>query len=266
MAFENGGIISELAPGKPLSPGRWLNPAADYVIHWGEPEDDDHSEDRSSQWKSLNGLGVTMYVFKRDESSWIPWPRVYIPDGVAALGFQKECIGIWAAIPIHVSVEQASSSGLFGRLVEERVKVVDMFDLETISKYRQLWDLGSCQSSAERKCIDTYSTPDCLDDNRMQDEVYALQLGWLQYRWSLDKHKATHIAENIQEEVCHTDTPILGWRDGPVECEKGHLSNTVHPWVMKQMKEMPRFSFGIMFRFCANNCGVTVRGDLPTLS
>jgi len=42
-------------------------------------------------------------------------------------------------VHIHVSFDQAASSGLFGRLVEERIKLVDASDKASIQKYHQLW-------------------------------------------------------------------------------------------------------------------------------
>jgi hypothetical protein len=50
---------------------------------------------------------------------------------------------------LHVSFEETASSGLFGTLVEERVKLLDPFDAETILKYHQLWALGPHEEQEE---------------------------------------------------------------------------------------------------------------------
>jgi hypothetical protein len=43
---------------------------------------------------------------------------------------------------LHDSVDQATSSGLFGRLVKEPIQLVDAFDDATTQRYHQLWSTG----------------------------------------------------------------------------------------------------------------------------
>lgn len=80
---------------------------------------------------------------------------------------------------IHVDAEPAMQSGLFGRLGEERVVMVDALDEDRISRFRDLWNEHG-------------SVPDVITDDffcaarsgqEWQSDLDQILVSWLRDRW-----------------------------------------------------------------------------------
>jgi hypothetical protein len=165
---------------------------------------------------------------------------------------RKEYVVVLAVVPIHATFEQAARSGLFGRLVEERVKLVDIANQATITKYRRLWSFGLRQDQKERRIFKKYQKlEDLIFD--LQDTFYNVQSEWLQHRWVLDGHEESLFLEYGEED---NDTE---WSEGVLGEMEQRTFRRAHSWVKKTLKESPRFTFGIVFRWCEKNCSTRVR-------
>lgn len=84
-------------------------------------------------------------------------------------------------VNLHVSIEQATSSELFGRLAEERVKLVDAADEESIQKYHQLWSSGPQEDEEPATFFEQALSTKGLKD-RVNNWRYGLCREWVRFK------------------------------------------------------------------------------------
>lgn len=126
-------------------PDRWFGPATDVVhLNWCGPLDSMIDNGFNPilffLWKTAKAKAASISAglvggFNSGVSMWAN-------ENFDLFERRKDCRVTLEMITLHVSFEETASSGLFGTLVEERVKLVDPFDAEMILKYHQISALG----------------------------------------------------------------------------------------------------------------------------
>jgi len=172
---------------------------------------------------------------------------------------RKDYLVTLMIVSLHVSVDQAASSELFGRLAEERVKLVDPADEETIQKYHQLWLSGPQQDGEPAKFFEL-----ALSTKGLQDKVEKwrndMDRQWLRHKWTraVDENLV-----NIKElEGVWLEPPENEDEDedpGDPEGIPLDILNKDHPWVKEILEDMPQFTPMIMFRLCEEKCHIPRR-------
>jgi hypothetical protein len=87
-------------------------------------------------------------------------------------------------ITLHVKIDDALTSGLFGRLGEERVVLVDASNKVLIKRYYDLWNTGlkEDQDQEPREFFqevlhhETFKT-------KVEHWKYELKVDWLAFKW-----------------------------------------------------------------------------------
>jgi hypothetical protein len=175
------------------------------------------------------------------------------------LEHRKDYLVTLIIVNLHVRVDQAASSGLFGRLAEERVKLVDPADEETIQKYHHLWSLGP-QDDQEPAAFFKLALSTKLLQDRVK--IWGNYVGrqWLRHKWS----------QVLDENITNIKEPDKVWLEAPGDGDKydepedpeimlPEYPNKDHPWVKKTLEGMPQFSPMIMFRLCEDKCYIIHR-------
>ena len=153
-------------------------------------------------------------------------------------------------------------SGLFGRLVEERIRLVDAFDKEAIRQYHHLWSSGPQKDREPATFFELALSTDC-SEKRIQRWCDEVETVWLLHKWhramekgfaNIEEPEKIWLEHRIDE---HGD--FLDILDGgpPGLVKPRDFPNKNHHWVKKMLEDMPRFSPMIMFRFCEQQCHLT---------
>lgn len=269
VAFETGDVMGE--DSDPHDHGqlpvgfhsdRWFDPARDTVhLHWDGLFDlmspDTLNPILHFLWnvsKGHNEASITAGLMGGFQDNYsCPWAD----SNFDLLGRQHEFSITLHTVNIHVTLRQAMKSGLFGRLGEERVRLVSATDSEAILKYYQLWLAGRRQDSRSRAFFDL-----ALSSPLMGDEVQNfrddLETKWLRNKWTNledqrspdapPKENPKLMGLNSKADEC--GKPIDVWNRRPRFGKIEAFPNVEHPWVKKMLKEMPNFRPVIMFRFC----------------
>ncbi|KAK9312704.1 hypothetical protein V1522DRAFT_441145 [Lipomyces starkeyi] len=136
---------------------RWFSPATDIVhLNWDGPFD--VSVDDSCNpipfflWKAAKGIAASITVdllggFK--STFLLAEVKVYFD----LLERRKDYVVTLHIVNLHCSFDQAASSGLFGTLVEERVKLIDATDEETILNISSFGLQGHNKTSSPRHSL-----------------------------------------------------------------------------------------------------------------
>jgi hypothetical protein len=268
VAFQNAGIVKDGSD--PNAPPwfsetslrqRWFSPATDTVhLNWAPaygPSFDHVGEPIPFfLWEAAKGIAASLtadLLYPFDD----PSRRGWITSDYDMLARRKDYLVTLMMVNLHVSIDQAAGSGLFGRLAEERVKLVDPADEETIQKYHQLWLLGPQQDQEPATFFElALSTKDFKD--RVKKWRNDVDQQWLWHKWTQAKDEAENLA-NIKE-----SEPI--WLIPPGQEDEyedeGLLPdypNMDHPWVKKMLEGVPQFFPMIMFRLCEEKCYIQRR-------
>ncbi|KAH8799800.1 hypothetical protein F5884DRAFT_868907 [Xylogone sp. PMI_703] len=84
-------------------------------------------------------------------------------------------------INLHVDINKALASGLFGRLGEERIVLVNATDKERIQRYHNLWASGPQKDREHRLFFDgTLKTGSLYKD--LEKWKYELDVHWLRFK------------------------------------------------------------------------------------
>jgi len=184
-------------------------------------------------------------------------PHFYNPN-LELLSFRKDLLITLQVVCLHVSVEAALNSGLFGRLGEERIVLVPTADSETISKYHRLWEAGP----EDREAGEFFDTMKLLQGNVVKWQ-YELVVYWLRFKceqalkdgfasnsdlngiWLADDHN--------DEEDYDSDNGMIRYSKGPGANWSGFFDEH-HPFVKDVLEKMPNFEPVIMFRLCELEC------------
>jgi hypothetical protein len=161
-------------------------------------------------------------------------------------------------ISLHVTDEEAARSGLFGRLVEERVQLVDPFDEETIRKFHNLWSHGPPEDAAPAEFFDLALSKKERFHDRIKQWGDNVEKVWVATKWlqlkrrSANAGKSDEIWLNIGEEGGGSPSTMFInlWRFNISQC----APNKDHPWVKSVLDSIPEFRPMIMFRLCRQEC------------
>jgi len=172
------------------------------------------------------------------------------------LDIHKEYLVCVKMINLHVSLNEALTSGLFGRLGEERIVLVSTTDEEALQKYYKLW-------AAEPKeyCEPERSFKEDLRTGLLQQKVdrwlYELRVYWLRFKCvqAIRNDVATQedLASIWFDTIGPEDGKLGAYAEGPGANWSG-LFDEDHPFAKTVFENMPRFSPVIMFRLCEMNC------------
>lgn len=182
----------------------------------------------------------------------------YTNEMFALLEGRKDYLVCLKMVSIHVPMDRAIDSGLFGRLGEEPIKVVDALDdEETIRKYQQLWTLASPAPEEDREAAAFF---ELVATRRLQDRVRRwseeLEKLWLWNKFfqaRREQFPGIREPETIwlrpPDDDYDSDDPDPSMGIGP-----RWTPNRDHPWVKKMLEAMPHFRPMIMFRHCVLKC------------
>jgi hypothetical protein len=274
VAFENAGVLgvdveAEVKPDDPegwvsgtsLS-DPWFSPAIDIVhLNWTEAYEAEFMNASSPipffLWAASKGIAASItaeLVHDFDPPSRFEGSR----KDFDLLEHRKDYLVTLRRVCLHVDVDQAARSGLFGRLAEERVKLVDPTDKDAIQKYHELWAAGPLEDQE----------PATFFEKALSTESFQARIkkwsGELEQLWLRRKYFAAQEAD-----FANIEDPEHIWLE-PRRDENGEsldlqislagirteifFPNKDHPWVKKAIEEMPRFTPMIMFRLCDRKC------------
>lgn len=168
----------------------------------------------------------------------------------------------------HVDAEPAIESGLFGRLGEELVVMVDALDDQRVDQFRDLWEKhGSSPDSLTGDFFKRYS-PYRTHNGRpaVQDRLEKIRARWLRDRWhditgwwvtellwsgrTRQSWHESKVPGLVKEEVWDSAPPRPRLRRD--EWQAAGIPNRGHSWVRETYSRMPKFLPTIMFRLCTN--------------
>lgn len=273
VAFENGNMLGEYADldqvgyfsASALSE-RWFCPATDIVhLHW-----DGHFDVMTPD--NLNPIFFFLSIAAKSSS-----PASIVADLVGGgllrnyssdqdgpnfdpLEGASDYTVALEVINLHISFKQATSSGLFGRLGEERVQLIDADDLETIHKYYDLWISGPRRDRDPASFFELALSPEAFRQ-RLQIWHTAFRTKWLRHKWKGVRDESLLEAASsiwLRHDVNQIETPLEVWNGRTRFSDIQVLANEDHPWVKQMLSLLPKFSPVIMFRFCERECYLTI--------
>ncbi|KAH8808738.1 hypothetical protein F5884DRAFT_380663 [Xylogone sp. PMI_703] len=229
----------------------WFSPTTDIVHHnWNEGENP-FRPCRVTPFSFFQTVAATAIAASIDKSflhklngndtNFSP----YIDKDLTLLEHQKHYFVTIYMVTLHVSIAQAARSGLFGRLVEERVKLIDAADTKTLHKYYYLWLEGPREDEEPAEFFNL-----ALSGNRFQGPVLDWREGnnvqWIGHKW---KNGGKDSAENPEQVWFNPEKDDVWPKVTPFG-----VPNINHPWVKKTLEDIPRFTPMIMFRLCEQKC------------
>lgn len=171
---------------------------------------------------------------------------------------QKIVLGIaMAAISLHISVEAALESGLFGLLGDAPVQLVD-FDDE--ARLRQFYTLFKANALDEEPAVQTLFELFLSSRFRTAVEKWTRQADWIIMAnlWYYGRHSERY------RDILGAD-PSSAWTPKLEECfyfsMYEHLLNDDHSWVKQAREKAPKLRPQIMVRYCTRKC--YTREQLP---
>lgn len=157
-------------------------------------------------------------------------------------------------VSIHAPLQPAIESGLFGRLGEERVTLVDATDTERKEQYRAFWE-----KYGRRPDLNPYRFFDkwCQQGEWAREQAEGLQLLWLVSRWFKDKDSVPSTATAWKKQPSNSNTDsypsMLRFLDG-MDIRKSWTPDREHPWVRDTLASLPQIRPTVMFRLCTHDC------------
>jgi hypothetical protein len=248
---------------------RWFAPSRDIpFLHWtpivGIEEEFFVDCVVDISWYAQRGIAGILAERLRDfysDSTRFDWAI----DDFAEISKIKNYLVAVKVVVLHLPLEMAVHSGLFGRLGEEAIKLVDMADTETIQKYQELW------ASSPRRDFEPEPFFNRLDSlqKRVPAWVREVEELWLRYKWSEARKADWHGVEQPRDIWLGPGTKDddelqkrLSRRfpeDLTEDLDYGddyYHPNREHPFVQKVLHEMPCFQPRVMFRHCHRNCHI----------
>lgn len=167
---------------------------------------------------------------------------------------------------LHADEEPAIQSGLFGRLGEERVVMVDTFDEKRVKEFRDFWRRHrNTPNELTEKFFEECIVSDPIQCRRTVLKVMEdIKTKWLLERWydttgpwvrQQDVMGITRwrqdfrIVPGLVREQVWTKAPVRNNRHSSISF---WTPNQEHPWVKATYSSMPQFIPVVMFRFCTN--------------
>ncbi|KAJ5455620.1 uncharacterized protein N7458_003884 [Penicillium daleae] len=222
------------------------------------------------KWFAKKALGTAVFSEMIN-----PWNRYSGTQGLEAgmqhapkTGWNDPMI-ILESIPIHARREEVLAAGVFGKLADEPIQLVDPLDAEHIRQYYQLYqDLPKTrpQSPSAQRFFEVYAKhPGRVEvfQGLVRDWIEQGKAREFQHLW--EKWKAARddnfsgidhpemiwigpaAANMLDERIL-----ILGSVDGGINL-KLFRPNETHSWVQANLVKSS-FTPRIMFRWCADSC------------
>ncbi|GAB1313475.1 hypothetical protein MFIFM68171_03685 [Madurella fahalii] len=186
-------------------------------------------------------------------------------EAIEVLSHGDEYMIVLDMVVVHVRLDVATSSGLFGVGGDERIKLVDPEDWANMNKYRTLWRLhGSDQDAEAARFFDSMApeimAPDTFElSTRVAKWREDLVKVWIWHRWKserLQDHEGLLEANRVWlGEDRWGDTPeqngpptLSSPRRRPWEIDiEVREPNDDNPWVQATKQKMPSFTRGSCF-------------------
>ncbi|KAH8812359.1 hypothetical protein F5884DRAFT_785183 [Xylogone sp. PMI_703] len=265
VAFDNGDMLGR--GGDPRDKGRlpvgflgdrWFNPTTDVIhINWDGivhlMNNDTFNPMRHFLWNATKSCAPASIMADLVGGGLVDnYSCAWNNPAFDLLKGGKEYTVTLQMIDLHVTLDQAIDSELFGRLGEERVKLVDADDEETILKYHELWGAGPYMKYDPTAFVEIAVSPRMLH-KKIKTWNEALETKWLRNQWYHTEDKQLVACPDLIWLGCEADqtedaTGI--WNARTTYSKVLARPNKDHPWVSKMLETMPVFSPVIMFRFC----------------
>lgn len=164
-------------------------------------------------------------------------------------------------ISLHVSMTNVLASGLFGRLGEERIVIVDATDEEIIQRYHKLWISGPQEDREPERFFNEILEPQSFY-SKLEKWKYELGVYWLRFKCQQAIMNGTYRKEYL-DKIWYTTEISTGFDKYPKAVPKfqkgpganwNGLYDENHPFSKRVRNDMPRFSPVIMFRLCEEKC------------
>ncbi|OQE12867.1 hypothetical protein PENFLA_c060G03453 [Penicillium flavigenum] len=158
-----------------------------------------------------------------------------------------------AAVSLHITMEVALQSGLFGLLDDAPVQMVDVGDEARLTAFQGLFKEHALEREpAVQTLFETFSS--CRF--QMALEKWKREAEWtiFAYMWQSARR------ENL--DILGTN-PGSAWLPHLKEREfirmSQYLPNEKHPWVKKAIQSAPKLKPRIMVQYCTNQCYIKER-------
>jgi hypothetical protein len=176
--------------------------------------------------------------------------------------------GVLEIVEIHMTHYEAAHAGVFGRLGEEPIQLVDPRDTAAVAAFRDVWRRHRSPSE-EPDVAELFSyAVDSAEAYRAEVEQWLRELETV---WIWYKCKELRVPDATLDRIWPdpnrpTGRPIRllfpfpngrRQRNPTFPSENTAVLNWEHPWVREQLEQMPRFEPALMFRHCPHMCGLS---------
>ncbi|KAB5540307.1 hypothetical protein GE09DRAFT_1136713 [Coniochaeta sp. 2T2.1] len=237
-----------------MEPPSWIDARQDIVL-FREPDYPEHLDDSDVD----SGGEAFQEGMRRWEEAVEVWRRLaenIRPQGVATMLYRSACLDMFKdqsrgpsdvtllvcvkVVPLHASHRAALDSGLFGRLGDAPVVVIEADKREEVLPDQAFWqDHGSKPDDAPAEFFAEY----CRRET-WAEEAQEKLLVWALYRDWYHRHRGLGGDRRTRYAVMPGDnTP-------------GEL-NWEHQWVKRALEDQPKMRPAIMFRLCMMECPST---------
>lgn len=266
VALENGGLLGDdedtNAPcwlGINSIPRPWLNPNVDIIhLNWDPTYTVDHPnggnpipvflhEAAKSQGASF--MAELLHSLDPTYSSTIPWKQFNLLEHGGSYFVTLK------TVVIHMTSGQAIQSGLFGKLGEEKVKLVDALDTKTINQFKKTLQCLHEGDIGENKFLDE---PNLVTSWPKQvknwiEDIERLWI-WHELHRAYREHNEIELPEELWLPKSESSELSIGLSATMKERVLNLRANKSHSWVKQVLALMPVLHPVIMFRHCAENC------------
>ncbi|KAK4124796.1 hypothetical protein N657DRAFT_554909, partial [Parathielavia appendiculata] len=187
------------------------------------------------------------------------------PEEVKYFSPYKLYYVVLTIVEIHMTYYEAAHAGVFGRLGEEPIQLVDPRDTTAVARLRDVWRRHRLPSEEPEHAEFFSRAVDSAEAYcaRIEQWRQELETVWIWYKcqelrvpnetlseiWPDPNRPAGHpvhlaFAFPFRRPGAPTSSALYN-RRGP---------NKEHPWVQAQLALMPRFEPALMFRHCARMC------------
>ncbi|KFY38787.1 hypothetical protein V495_06370 [Pseudogymnoascus sp. VKM F-4514 (FW-929)] len=178
-------------------------------------------------------------------------------------------------VSLHVGLEtalQKEGGMLFGRLGEERVKLIEVGDRAALQAYYNLWAAGPVEDREPAEFFDlAVSRHESEWLPRVAQWRRRVLITWVNHYWAkaeeagelgdiqdhqgvwraLRKDEGRVIRKGDPGPFAHYMRPAPAYGLGD---ERTDVPNEEHPWVARVLRDMPCFEPVVMFRLCEDKC------------
>ena len=269
----------------------WIQPGRDEVVHlhwtpathvddfaesWTEMEKRDRAVEllwwlrRRMRIERVSIVADVVCPFRGD---WVRLGNVAIQDteAVVALGREVPVGGeyevVLEMVTVHVRLDAAVKSGLFGVAGDERVKLVGVDDWDGIERFAALWrEYGSGLDEETGKLFEEIRDREAFT---MRVEKWRRDVikPWIWHQWRACRWKEDLPVDRVWKGrnrwvdapgPAVTDAGLPTWdpngeRRWGIDIEVRE-PNEDDLWVKEELENMPRFVPKIMFRLCGGEC------------